>query len=361
MTRSSLLLLTADDVLAETVQQLAAAAGVAVDRSSPVGAGTAVDRPGHRAGPSAGRLSLLLADVAHLDTGPVRRRRDVPLHVLAPAPVPDAVFRRALDAGALGVLAVPDDLDRLSELLSDLDRPRQGRVVAVTGGSGGVGTSVTATALALRAAVGPTLLVDLDPWGPGLGRVLGGRPGEGITWDDLSGVDGRLSASELAAALPRDGDLALLTWPDDGAVPLDDRLVAEVVAAGARGHDWVVVDCPRGAARSPDLLGLCDLVLLLVAGTVAGVASAARVAAPLRAAGAPVGLVVRAGGGAVPGAEVSRLLGLPLVAEVGHDRRLGEHVDAGLGPVRGRRSSLVRAVDGVLALLEDDRAVGEPW
>ncbi len=355
MTRSSLLLLTSDDVLAETVQQLAAAAGVSVERASPAGEGTAVDDRGH----AAVRASVVLSDVAHLDVGPVRRRRAVPLHVLATAPVPDAVFRRALEAGALGVLAIPEDLARLRELLAELDRPRQGRVVAVTGGSGGVGTSVTATALALRAAVDPTLLVDLDPWGPGLGRVLGGRPGEGITWGDLSGVDGRLSASELSSALPREGDLALLTWPDDGSVLLDDRLVAEVVAAGARGHDWVVLDCPRGAARSPDLLGLCDLVLLLVAGTVAGVASAARVAAPLRASGAPVGLAVRGGGTAVSATEASRLLALPLVAEIGHDRRLGEHVDAGLGPVRGRRSSLVRAADEVLALLEDDRAIGE--
>jgi secretion/DNA translocation related CpaE-like protein len=354
MTRSSLLLLTSDEALAASVHQLAAAAGVSVEHVSATGSTDSSGAPGARA-------SLVLSDVEHLDTSAIRRRRDAPLHVLAPGPVPDVVYRRALDAGALGVVAVPADLPRLSELLADLDRPRQGRVVAVTGGSGGVGTSVTAAALALRAAEVPTMLVDLDPWGPGLARVLGGRLGEGITWDDLSGVDGRLSASELAAALPREDDLALLSWPDDGAVPVDDRLAAEVVAAGARGHDWVVIDCPRGAVRSPDLLGLCDLVLLLVSSDVAGVASAARAAAPLRAAGAPVGLVVRGSGTAVAGTEVSRLLGLPLVAEVGHDRRLREHVDAGLGPVRGRRSSLVRAADEVLALLEAGRDVGEAW
>ena len=103
------------------------------------------------------------------------------------------------------VLRKPGEQDGLGSVQTvSLDDLRSGVSAGTYGGA------MTATALALRAAVEPTLLVDLDPWGPGLGRVLGGRPGEGITWDDLSGVDGRLSASELASALPRDGDLALL-------------------------------------------------------------------------------------------------------------------------------------------------------
>jgi secretion/DNA translocation related CpaE-like protein len=224
-----------------------------------------------------------------------------------------------------------------------------------------VGASVTAAGLALRAAADPTLLVDLDPWGPGLGRVVGGSATEGITWVDLAGVDGRLAASELRSALPRHDEVSLLSWPDERAVAVDDRLVAEVVAAGARGHDWVVLDVPRGGAQSPDLLGLCDLVVLLVESTVAGVAAAARVLAPLRAAGAPVGVLVRAGGGGASGADVARLLETPLLGEVGHDRRLREQVDAGLGPVRGRRSPVARAADAVLELLRPADDGRERW
>ncbi len=303
---------------------------------------------------------MLLVDVEHLDDHAVRLRRDVPVLVLAHAPVPDGVFRQALDAGAAAVLALPDDRDRLASLLADLDRPRQGRVVAVSGGSGGAGASVTAAALACRAADEPTLLVDLDPWGPGLGRLLGGRATEGITWSDLAGVDGRLSASELRAALPRHDEVSLLSWPEDRTVLVDDRLVSEVVAAGARGHDWVVLDSPRGRTHAPELLGLCDLVVLVVEGTVAGVAAAVRVVEPLRAAGVPVGLLVRRGAGA-SGADVARVLEVPLIGEVGHDRRLQEHLDAGLGPVRTRRSPVARAADEVLELLRPAGGARDRW
>ncbi len=352
-----LVLLTRDDRLADPVHQLAAAAGVRVRSGEGPGGGSGRDGlPPTSPGPA-----VMLVDVDHLDAAPVRQRRDVPVLVLAHAPVPDGVFRRALDAGAVAVLSLPDDHARLASLLSDLDRPRQGRVVAVTGGSGGVGASVTAAALAARAADEPTLLVDLDPWGPGLGRLLGGRATEGITWADLSSLDGRLAASELRAALPRHDEVSLLSWPDDRSLPVDDRLVAEVVAAGARGHDWVVLDAPRGRAHAPDLLGLCDLVVLVVESTVPGVAAALRALAPLRAAGAPVGLLVRRGAGTASGADAARVLEVPLLGEVGHDRRLREHLDAGLGPARGRRSPLVRAADDVLTLLRSAADGREGW
>lgn len=352
-----LVLLASDELLAEPVHQLAAAAGVGVRTGEGPGGGGGRDTLPPPSHPPA----MMLVDVDHLEAAAVRLRRDVPVLVLAHAPVPDGVFRRALDAGAVAVLALPDDRARLASLLSDLDRPRQGRVLAVTGGSGGVGASVTAAALASRAADEPTLLVDLDPWGPGLGRLLGGRPTEGITWADLGSLDGRLAASELRSALPRHGEVSLLSWPDDRSVPVDDRLVAEVVGAGARGHDWVVLDAPRGRALSPDLLGLCDLVVLVVESTVAGVAAAARTVAPLRAAGAPVGLLARQGAGAASGADAARVLEVPLLGEVGHDRRLREHLEAGLGPVRSRRSPVARAADEVLALLRSAGDGRERW
>jgi MinD superfamily P-loop ATPase len=111
----------------------------------------------------------------------------------------------------------------------------------------------------------------------------------------------------------------------------------------------VVVDLPRGVDDvTAEVLSRCDRVLVVANASVAGVASAGKVAAVLRALNEDLGVVVCGRGAAVPADDVAATLGLPLVAEVPHQRRLAEHVDLGLGPVHGRRSGLARAARLVL-------------
>jgi secretion/DNA translocation related CpaE-like protein len=342
----SILVLAGSSELAGPVHEQAAAAGVAV-QTRPPGAGLAP-------------AGLVLADEDRLaEAVSAAGRRAGPLHVLAPGPVPDAVYRRALDAGAVSVIALPEDLPRLGRLLADLDRPRQGRVVAVTGGSGGVGASVLAAAVALRAvdrttgdqAAGAptpsTMLVDLDADGPGLGRLVEGPVGPGVTWSDLVGLEGRLAASELRSSVPTASGVGLLTWSDDRALEAVQAPVVEVVAAAARGHDWVVLDVPRAMADGVGQV-TCDLLVVVVQGSVPGVASAVRRLARLRATGHPVAVVVRTGRGSAGAADVARVLDVPLLGELREDRRLRERLDLGLGPVRGRRCPVGRAADAVL-------------
>lgn len=339
MNPPSVLVLATRPEVADPVHQQAAAAGVRVATE---------DAP-----PSGEAPALVLAEPDRLaDVRHARFSRRGPLHVVAPSPVADGVYRRALQAGASSVIAVPDDLPRLASLLTDLDRPRQGRVVAVTGGSGGVGASTLAAAVALRVASRPdsppTLLVDLDPAGPGLARLAGGTFPPGIGWADLVGLDGRLAAAELRDAVPRVGALGLLGWSDDPGGRGAALPVAEVLSAAVRGHDWVVIDVPRGAV-DPVLEIDCDLVVVLVDGSVAGVASAARRLPALRAAGVPVAVMVRTRRGPAEVSDVARVLDADLLGEVREDRRLREHLDLGLGPLRGRRAVLGRAADRVIA------------
>lgn len=337
-------------VLAETADL----SGPVCEQAAAAGVGVRLDGTGPGA-------ALVLADEARLADAVALRRGGrggaAPLHVLCRAPVPDVAYRRALDAGAVSVVAVPDDLPRLGGLLADLDRPRQARVVALTGGSGGVGVTVLATAVALRSvtperlgrgSAPATLLVDLDPEGPGLGRLVEGAPGPGVTWVDLHGLSGRLAASELRSSVPTVAGVGLLTWPDERSVDAGGVPVAEVMSAAARGHDWVVVDAPRVSGGELERLGL-DLVVLVVDASVTGVASAARRLSWLRRTGHPVAVVVRTRRGSAPAADVARVLDLRLLAELRDDRRLREQLDLGLGPLRGRRCPLDRAADAVLA------------
>jgi secretion/DNA translocation related CpaE-like protein len=234
------------------------------------------------------------------------------------------------------------------------------RTVAVTPGSGGAGATTFACALALTAAArGPTMLIDLDALGPGVDRVVGLDDRSGVRWDALVDSHGRLGSRSLREALPGKDGLAVLTWAPGPPVPVGSEPVREVFSAARRGHDLVVVDLPRAVDdATAEVVARCDRVLLVVDPTVAGVASAGKVAASLRGLNRRLGVVVRDSASAVSPVEVAKALELPLVAAVPSQRRLTEHLDLGLGPVRSRRSPLARAAREALAALLDGGGIG---
>ena len=348
LTRPALLLVTSDAGLRSEVARLAAAANVGVDTVDVAAA------------PEPWRTSpavLVGADVAaHLaDLGP-GRRDDV--RVVGDGPSHEAVLRAALALGAGGVVELPEDSDLLGAWLADLgdragDRPAQGLVVGVLGASGGVGSSVLALAVAeVAAPEGPSLLVDLDPWGLPAGVLAGvtaDASTEPVTWADLAALEGRIGARALRESLPSRDGLRVLGWgpvaPADGP---PGRVLREVVAAARRGHEVVVLDVPRSGATR-EALGLCDAVVVVSTPTLAGSAGAARVRALLPA-GVAAGVVVRPVRGAWP-EDLARLVGLPLWAVLPAQRGLDEHLAAGLGAVRSRRSPCARAARDVLSAI----------
>ncbi len=368
---SPVLLITRDDLLLDDLLRLAAAAGTTLD--------VAHDTTAALRGWGAASVVLLGADLADPVAAHRPPRRDQ-VHVVAHGPVPDGLFRAALASGALDVVELPAADAWLVELLTDAadGGAHPARTVGVVGGSGGAGATTFASALALTAAAsGPAVLLDLDPLGPGADRVVGldaeggpngsdgpdGRDGRdagaggGARWDALVGSHGRLGSRSLRAALPRRDGLAVLTWPVGPPVDLDPTTAREVLSAAQRGHDVVVADLPRHLDPvSLEVASRCDRVLLVAESSVAGVASAGKVAAGLRPVNDDLGVVVRVGGAAVPAGHVADILELPLVAELAAQRRLDEHLDLGLGPVHTRRSPLARAARAAL----DDLARRRP-
>ena len=130
----------------------------------------------------------------------------------------------------------------------------------------------------------------------------------------------------------------------------------EALSAAQRGHDTVVLDLPRlRDAVVDEVVARCDRVLVVVAPTVAGVASAARVWPASRTARA-LRLVVRGHG--VEPRDVARVTGVPVVACMADQRGLAESIDLGLGPVRSRRGPLGRAALEVLG--RPPRRCGRP-
>ncbi len=341
------LLLTADDLLESDLLRLAAAAGVVLD----------VQRDPDRAARTWATAPVVLvgADRATVVALAAMPRRPQ-VFVVAPEAAADRLYRTAVDLGAASVVELPGCESWLVELLTDTADEERGRsvAVAVVGGSGGVGATVLTAALALTAGrSGPALAVDLDPLGPGLRRVVGVEEPPGVTWRELADSRGRLGSRALRDALPGVGDVRVLGHAEGDLSPPAPTVVREVLSAGRRGHDWVVVDLPRGMEpHAAPALGGCDHVVLVARAALGAVASAARVADRLRGEATSLGVVVRTGAGTAGAAEVARAVGVELLAELPDQRRLDEHLDLGLGPVHGRRSPLARTARRLLDRLE---------
>ncbi len=350
MTTTPALLVTRDDAVLEDVLRLAAAAGVPVE--------VAHDPPAafRLWGPAS--VVLVAADqVSAMARGRPPLRDHV--HVLTQSQAPDALFRDALALGARDVLELPAADDWVVELLTDaLDGagPRACSL-GVVAGSGGAGASTFACALAAVSARTTTaLLLDLDPWGPGLDRVAGLDDVAGVRWDDLTAASGRLSSRSLRDALPGRDGLSVLTF---GSAPgqLETAAVREVVSAAQRGSGLVVVDLPRRLDGSAaEVAARCDLVVVVARATVSSVASSVKVAGRLRDLGIRAGVVVRTDG-SLSDTTVAEALDLPLVASYPTRARVHEQLELGLGPPTAPRSPIVRAVRAVLDAVAPASAV----
>ena len=325
--------ITDDEALLDQLLRLAAAAGITPE--------VARDGVGGLRGWSAASLVLVGADQARAmaRSSPPRRGK---VHVVVLGGVPNDLFEVALAVGAESVAALPGSETWLVEELTDLgdQRTERGLTLGVVGGSGGVGATTFACALGQMAALsGEAVVIDLDPLGPGIDRVLGLEAREGMRWDELGQPTGRLSARSLRQALPRSAGLGVLTWNTGPHGTLQAFAVREALSAAQRGHDTVVLDLPRSRdALHDEVVARCDKVLVVTAPTVSGVASAARVCV-----GFPAGLLalVIRGSGADP-RDVARVVGAPVIAEMPDQRGLAESIDLGLGPVRSRRGPLGR-------------------
>ncbi|WP_244931071.1 septum site-determining protein Ssd [Nocardioides sp. W7] len=345
------LFVTRDETLLDELLRLAAAAGVTPEVAADAGAALRSW--------TAAPLVLLGSDLAG-EMARLAPPRRAGVHLMSWGTSPDGLFRVALDLRAESVTDLPRSDAWLVETLTDLgdERPARGLVIGVVGGSGGVGATTFACALGQVAGrTGPAVVVDTDPLGPGIDRVLGLEGRDGIRWDALCQTTGRLSARSLREALPRRDGVGALTW-DAGTRGTRGTLqafaVREALSAAQRGHDTVVVDLPRsGDPIVDEIAARCDLVLVLVAPTVAGVASAGRVCARLPDRGG-ARLVVR-GSGLDP-AQVARVTGVPVLAQVSHQRGLDEAIDLGLGPVRSWRGPLGRGAGAVLDRMALTRA-----
>ncbi|PZS38872.1 MAG: septum formation initiator [Pseudonocardiales bacterium] len=352
--------------LADEVTRLAAAAGCDPQRVT--------DLAMAREQWNCAALILLDVDAARASAGAGLPRRDGV--VIVSADGDPEVWRSAVAVGAQHVAVLPDAEAWLVGTLADaVESPADpGRVLAVLGGRGGAGASVFATAVAVAVAQAQrhAMLVDCDALGGGLDLALGAEKLDGLRWSGLALGSGRVPAAALHTALPTPhvgggGGLTVLSYgrPDygrseygrsdcdgDGAAP-DGVAVRTVCGAGRRAGETVVCDVPRYPCEpGTAALESADLAVLVVPAEVRACAAAAAVAARVRRYGVSLQLVVRgpAPGGITP-TDISRTLGLPLLAVMRPQPGLAGALDRGAMPGRSR-GPLATAARRVLALLD---------
>jgi secretion/DNA translocation related CpaE-like protein len=230
---------------------------------------------------------------------------------------------------------------------------RTAQVIAVVGGSGGVGASVLTVAIAVRAAQAGlrSAALDGDRLGGGLDVTLGVEQERGVRWPDLSGSRGRIDGPELLRRLPSVDGVSVLSYDRARDIALTPEIVHEALLALSVASEVVVLDLPRPdhelfGALAPSV----DDMILLAGSGIRDLAGASVISEHLTRACPRVWLCLRTSGrGSHFGDTVAGALDLPLLALVREEPTLPEDLLHGIPPGTADKGALAVAADAVLA------------
>ena len=263
-------------------------------------------------------------------------------------------------SGPLGaaVVVLPTAAGWLTSSMADATRHRlgAGRLIAVLGGSGGVGASTVAAGLAVVAAQLEfrTALVDTDPLGGGLDLLLGAERSAGWRWPRLAGARGHLG--DLSGQLPSVDGVDLLSVArdvDTESGPPGAAQVQAVLRSTSRSHELTVVDLPRIPEWiAGEVSRHADLFLLVVRADVRGVSSARAVLDHSTEGPRPQVLVRTRRSGMLTAGAVADGLDSVLSGTVPDDNAIRSAAERGDPPARSPRSSLALACRAILGRLE---------
>lgn len=342
------LLVTHRGAVADELSRISAAAQVDIHTTTP-----ALSRTLWRSAPL---VVVDAAAVAELAAHTLPRRDGVLVVTLDHDDVVDWADCLRLGASSTAVLGEADEA--LVAALTDAVEPGSGdgRVLAVLGAAGGVGTSLFAVALAMAGAAAGrrVLLADCDPLGSGLDLTLGLEDRPGTRWESLSAPAGRLPVGALHRSLPGprtpEGRISLLCHERRRPVPLAAATVDVLLRSVRRTGDLMVADLPRHSEPGTDLLAdSADAVVLLTTADLRGACAAGRAAERLAGAGVTAGLVVRGPSpGGLGAAEIADVVGLPLWCAMRPEPSAARWVEAGGLPPARRRGALLTAARSVL-------------
>lgn len=333
------LVATADPRLRDAVLAAVAAAGLEAELIEDAAALAALRRT-----PS---VLVVGVDLAQALAGHELSRR-IRVHLVGEREDSDRLCAWSAALGA-AVTTLPDGIRWLTSALAGTPPDGRGRLVAVLGGSGGVGVSTLAVDLGWQAASSgtPAAVVELDPTGPGLDLLLGLETEPGWRWPALTAAEGYLG--ELHDQLPVRDRLAVLAHSRSERSQPPLTAVRAVLRSLRREHRLVLADL--GHRAEPDTLAIldeCDAALLVCRSGPAGVAGAAALLDRLPTA-VPMAALLR--GPAADRPMVTEVLGIPVVAEIADNQRVIAAADRGELPARVAGRGWRRSTRGLLTEL----------
>jgi len=280
------------------------------------------------------------------------------VYLIGAAEAGDELSRWSVQLGA-AVVMLPDAATWFATAMAAAAgrSSKPGRLIALVGGTGGVGCSTVAAGLAIVGArIGRrTLLLDCDPFGGGIDLLVGAERIDGWRWPRLASASGELG--DLAGQLPQIDGVDVLSMARSSAslsatAPSEpDQASMECVLSSVeRSHDLVVADLPRALDETcREVLVRADDVVLLVPATVRGVAASRRVGGDLVRGGLrPVVLVRESRASRISPDAVAEGLGMPLLAMIGDEPALRLGAERGDPPARSPRSPLARRCRTIL-------------
>lgn len=330
---------TADSTLLDFVLAVSAAAGVVPSVVSEAGALRPVW--------TSAAMIVIGVDQASDVTAMVLPRR-TEIYVVGGELTREELFASSVSLGA-AVVVLPSGSNWLATAMADATgfRGGQGAVLAVVGGSGGVGATSLATALAFTGArLGQrSMVIDADPLGGGVDLLVGAEQLSGWRWPRLATASGHLG--DLSGHLVRVEGVDILPIGRDGeqrTLP-DSEPMRAVLLSASRSHDLVTVDVPRsltGAGR--EVLRRAHHTLLVVHNDVRGVAAGRQVLRELDGTCSSVAVVVRRSPWhGLPPDATAEALGLVMVGSVSGEPALRQGAERGEPPGRSARSRLSRS------------------
>jgi Flp pilus assembly CpaE family ATPase len=211
----------------------------------------------------------MVRELSHPSVGPAPNLMVVAEEMTVP------VLRQAIDAGARGVFAWPEERADLAEEISKFeehlsaDRTARGLVIAVYGTRGGAGATFVATQLAASFADRGqrSVLVDLDSGFADVTIALGVDP-HARTIADLIPVAEELGPDHLEDVLyPHPRGFSVLLAPTDASDEVAaPGLYPASIALLAGAFEVIVLHLPRGMGKYiRATVGMADQVVLLVA------------------------------------------------------------------------------------------------
>lgn len=233
--------------------------------------------------------------------------------------------------------------------------------MGVLGASGGIGASTLSVALGARLARRGLRAVVVDGH---LGRggldvtaCLEHLPG--LRWADLAQAEGPLDAPRLVGALPRLGDLVVLSSGPPGSPAPPPPVIDSTLDALGSCCDALVLDLPHSAYELPEWLRWCTSAVVLMGLGPRALADADAACHVAAKAVTSTWLAVRAQPRQRPLVDrVVTHLDLPLAAQIPMLPELTSEADRGLVPGDRDRHQLSEAADEVLERVLGDGSEG---